>query len=152
MSEHAESANPLARRYVMAWALALMFYFLEYAARSSPAVMIPQLSAAFGTTAVGVSAIIGTYYYTYSVTNLVAGVALDRAGGKWVIPIGIFILAVGCFAFAVSNSTAANAGRLFQGAGSAFAFTGAVYLASSRAPSLFYCVKCYQRLRPDCSN
>jgi biopolymer transport protein ExbB/TolQ len=67
MSEHAESANPLARRYVIAWALALVFYFLEYAARSSPAVMIPQLSAAFGTTAVGVSAIIGTYYYTYSV-------------------------------------------------------------------------------------
>jgi MFS family permease len=130
MSEHAESANPLARRYVIAWALALVFYFLEYAARSSPAVMIPQLSAAFGTTAIGVSAIIGTYYYTYSVTNLVAGVALDRAGGKWVIPIGIFILAVGCFAFAVSNSTAANAGRLFQGAGSAFAFTGAVYLAT----------------------
>jgi len=59
MSENAELANPLARRYVMAWALALMFYFLEYAARSSPAVMIPQLSAAFGTTAVGVSAIIG---------------------------------------------------------------------------------------------
>jgi hypothetical protein len=42
----------------------LGFYFLEYAARSSPAVMIPQLSAAFGTTAVGVSAIIGTYHYT----------------------------------------------------------------------------------------
>ena len=36
MSENAELANPLARRYVMAWALALMFYFLEYAARSSP--------------------------------------------------------------------------------------------------------------------
>jgi hypothetical protein len=44
--------------------------------------MIPQLSAAFGATVVGVSAIIGAYYYTYSVTNLIAGVALDRAGGK----------------------------------------------------------------------
>jgi hypothetical protein len=41
MSEHAESANPLARRYVIAWALALVFYFLEYSARSSPAVMLP---------------------------------------------------------------------------------------------------------------
>ena len=51
--ENAESANPLAQRYIIAWALALVFYFLEYAARSSPAVMIPQLSAAFGTTAVG---------------------------------------------------------------------------------------------------
>ena len=124
------AANPLAKRYIIAWALALVFYFLEYAARSSPAVMIPQLSAAFGATVVGVSAIIGTYYYTYSVTNLVAGIALDRAGGKWVIAIGAFILAAGCFAFAVSNSLAGNIGRLLQGAGSAFAFTGAVYLAT----------------------
>src|SRR4051812_38201859 len=85
-----DAANPLARRYIIAWALALVFYFLEYAARSAPAVMVPQLSAAFGTTLVGVSAIIGTYYYTYSVTNLVAGVALDRAGGKCVIAIGAF--------------------------------------------------------------
>ena len=67
-----EPANPYAKRYIIAWALALVFYFLEYAARSSPAVMIPELSAAFGVTVVGVSAIIGTYYYTYSVTNLVA--------------------------------------------------------------------------------
>ena len=122
--------NPLAKRYIIAWALALLFYFLEYAARSSPAVMIPQLSAAFGATAVGVSSIIGTYYYTYSVTNLIAGVALDRAGGKWVIAIGAFILAAGCFAFAVSSSLSANLGRLLQGGGSAFAFTGAVYLAT----------------------
>src|SRR5258708_1956712 len=128
--ENAASANPLAKRYIIAWALALVFYFLEYAARSSPAVMIPQLSAAFGLTAVGVSAIIGTYYYTYSVTNLVAGVALDRTGGKWVIAIGAFVLAAGCFGFAVSNSLAANLGRLLQGAGSALAFTGAVYLAT----------------------
>lgn len=42
----AASANSLARHYIIAWALALVFYFLEYAARSSPAVMIPQLSTA----------------------------------------------------------------------------------------------------------
>jgi fucose permease len=107
-----EPVNPYAKRYIIAWALALVFYFLEYAARSSPAVMIPELSTAFGATAVGVSAIIGTYYYTYSVTNLVAGVALDRTGGKWVIAIGAFVLAAGCFGFAVSSSLAANVGRL----------------------------------------
>jgi MFS family permease len=128
--QSSEPVNPYAKRYIIAWALALVFYFLEYAARSSPAVMIPELSAAFGLTAVGVSAIVGTYYYTYSVANLVAGVALDRAGGKWVIAIGAFVLAAGCFGFAVSNSLAANLGRLLQGAGSALAFTGAVYLAT----------------------
>ena len=56
----------------------MCFYFLEYASRSAPAVMIPELTRAFGMTAVGVSAILGTYYYTYSMTSLIAGAALDR--------------------------------------------------------------------------
>ena len=122
--------RPLAHRYIIAWGLALIFYFLEYAARSAPAVMIPQLSQAFGTTAVGASTIIGTYYYTYSVANLVAGVVLDRSGGKWVIPIGSFLLGAGCLAFAFSSASMGYTGRLLQGAGSACAFTGAVYLAT----------------------
>ena len=84
------------RAFQIAWGLALCFYFVEYAARSAPAVMIPQLSLAFGTTAVGVSAILGAYYYTYSLTSLIAGAALDRVGAKRAVPIGLFILAVGC--------------------------------------------------------
>jgi MFS family permease len=91
--------------------------------------MIPELTQAFGMTAVGVSAILGTYYYTYSVTSLIAGGALDRVGAKKAIPIGIFVLAIGCLLFSVPTTTAAYTGRLLQGAGSAFAFTGAVYLA-----------------------
>ncbi|MGO9516844.1 MAG: MFS transporter [Candidatus Korobacteraceae bacterium] len=118
------------RAFQYAWALALCFYFLEYAARSAPAVMIPHLSLAFGTTAVGVSAILGSYYYTYSLSSFVAGAALDRVGAKRAVPIGIFVLAVGCLLFSFSSATAGYAGRLLQGAGSAFAFTGAVYLAT----------------------
>src|SRR5277367_2172417 len=118
------------RAYQIAWALGLCFYFLEYASRSAPAVMIQPLSLAFGTSAIGVSAILGTYYYTYSTTSLIAGAALDRLGAKKVVPVGIFILALGCLLFSVPTATAGYAGRLLQGAGSAFAFTGAVYLAS----------------------
>src|SRR5712692_11400016 len=118
------------RAYQIAWALGLCFYFLEYASRSAPAVMIQHLATAFGTTALGVSAILGTYYYTYSATSLIAGAALDRVGAKKAVPVGIFILAIGCLLFAIPTAGAGYAGRLLQGAGSAFAFTGAVYLAS----------------------
>src|ERR1700719_5044856 len=118
------------RGYQIAWGLALCFYFLEYASRSAPAVMIEHLATAFGTTAIGVSAILGTYYYTYSTTSLIAGAALDRVGAKKVVPVGIFILAVGCLLFSVPTTAAGYTGRLLQGAGSAFAFTGAVYLAA----------------------
>ncbi len=118
------------RAYQIAWGLALCFYFLEYASRSAPAVMIEHLATAFGTTAIGVSAILGTYYYTYSTTSLIAGAALDRVGAKKAVPVGIFILAIGCLLFAIPTAGAGYAGRLLQGAGSAFAFTGAVYLAA----------------------
>src|SRR5258707_6030766 len=91
--------------------------------------MIERLPTAFGTTAIGVSAILGTYYYSYSVTSLIAGAALDRVGAKKAVPVGIFILALGCLLFSIPTSTLGYAGRLLQGAGSAFAFTGAVYLA-----------------------
>ena len=117
------------RAFQIAWGLAMCFYFLEYAARSAPAVMIPELTQALGTTAVGVSAILGTYYYTYSVTSLIAGAALDRVGGKKAVPVGMFILAMGCLLFSIPTAAAGYSGRLLQGAGSAFAFTGAVYLA-----------------------
>src|SRR5258707_8672740 len=92
--------------------------------------MIEHLATAFGTSAIGVSAILGTYYYTYSITSLIAGAALDGVGAKKAVPVGIFILAIGCLLFSVPIATAGYAGRLLQGAGSAFAFTGAVYLAA----------------------
>jgi MFS family permease len=116
--------------FVVAWCLAAIFYFLEYASRSSPAVMLPELMRAFGVDALGVSSILGTYYYTYSVTSLVAGVLLDRLGARYVVPAGMLILALGCLLFALPHANTGTAGRLLQGAGSAFAFTGAVYLAS----------------------
>jgi MFS family permease len=116
--------------FVVAWLFSLVFYFLEYAVRSSPAVMLPQLAGAFGVSALGVSGILGMYYYTYSTASLVAGILLDRLGAKYVVATGMVILGIGCLLFMIPQEGAGYLGRLLQGAGSAFAFTGAVYLAS----------------------
>jgi MFS family permease len=118
------------RAYAIAWGFAAVFYFLEYAVRSSPAVMMPELAQAFNVTVLNVSAILGVYYYTYSTTSLLAGVLLDRYGARFVVPSGMALLAAGCMTFAIPDALFGNVGRLLQGAGSAFAFTGAVYLAS----------------------
>jgi MFS family permease len=125
------------RAFVVAWAFTVIFYFLEYAVRSSPSVMIAGLEASFGTTALGVAAILGLYYYTYSSMSLVAGAALDHLGGKRSVPVGIAILGIGCLLFSVPAVLGGDVGRLFQGAGSAFAFTGAVYLASRGFPARY---------------
>jgi MFS family permease len=122
------------RAFVIAWFFTVIFYFLEYAVRSSPSVMISGLEAHFSTTALGIASILGMYYYTYSSMSLVAGAALDHLGAKRSVPVGITILGIGCLLFSVPTVLAGDIGRLCQGAGSAFAFTGAVYLAARGFP------------------
>jgi MFS family permease len=116
--------------YVAAWLLVCVFYFIQYALRSAPGVMIPELSTAFGLTALGVSSLLGLYFYTYAGFAIVAGASLDRYGAKLPIATGVFGVAIGSVLFGLGAMGAAEGGRLLQGAGSAFAFTGAVYLAA----------------------
>ena len=125
------------RAFVVAWAFTVTFYFLEYAVRSCPSVMIPELQAWFHTTALGIGTILGVYYYTYSSMSLVAGATLDHFGAKLSIPLGVLVLGIGCLLFSVPTVLAGDTGRLLQGAGSAFAFTGAVYLASRGFPARY---------------
>src|SRR6202050_1082351 len=122
------------RAFIIAWFFTVIFYFLEYAVRSSPSVMISGLEASFNTTALGIATILGVYYYTYSSMSLVAGAALDHFGAKRSVPVGMTILGLGCLLFSVPAVIAGDIGRLLQGAGSAFAFTGAVYLAARGFP------------------
>jgi MFS family permease len=93
------------------------------------------LAKTFGVSTLGVSDILGTYYYTYSTASLIAGVLLDRLGAKYVVSTGMAILGIGCLLFMAPQEGAGYLGRLLQGAGSAFAFTGAVYLASHGLPA-----------------
>src|SRR5690242_1050303 len=118
-----------------AWLLVAVYYFFQYALRSAPSVMMPQLTEAFGTDALGVSAIVGMFSYGYSPFSLVAGAALDRFGAKRVIPIGAALVGIGALLFGTGNVAAANVGRFLQGAGGVFALVGAVYLVTKNFPA-----------------
>ena len=120
---------------VGAWLLVAVYYFYQYALRSAPSVMMPQLSEAFGVNALGVSAIVGMFYYGYSPFSLVAGAGIDRFGAKRVIPIGAALVGFGALMFGTGNVVAANIGRFLQGAGGVFALVGAVYLVSKNFPA-----------------
>jgi MFS family permease len=118
-----------------AWLLVALYYFYQYALRSAPSVMMPQLSEAFGVNALGVSAIVGMFYYGYSPFSLVAGTSMDRFGAKRIIPIGAAVVGVGALLFGTGNAALANIGRFLQGAGGAFALIGAVYLITKNFPA-----------------
>src|SRR5215831_2718038 len=97
--------------------------------------MMPQLTEAFGVDALGVSAIVGMFYYAYSPFSLVAGAAIDGFGAKRVVPIGATLVGLGAILFGTGNVTAANIGRFMQGAGGVFALVGAVYLVTKNFPA-----------------
>ena len=124
-----------ARTAVVAWLVTAVYYFYQYTLRSAPAVMMPELSEAFGLTAMGVASMVGLFYYGYSPFSLVAGVAMDRLGARRVVPIGAATVGVGALLFATGNQEAASVGRLLQGAGGVFALVGAVYIASTSFPA-----------------
>src|SRR4051812_13812188 len=118
-----------------AWLLVAAYYFYQYALRSAPSVMMPQLTQAFGVNALGVSAIVGMFYYGYSPFSLVAGAALDRFGAKRTIPVGAALVGIGSLLFSMGNAPAANVGRFLQGTGGAFGLVGAVFLITKNFPA-----------------
>ncbi|HEY8187559.1 MAG TPA: MFS transporter [Pyrinomonadaceae bacterium] len=119
----------------VAWLLTAVFYFYQYALRSAPAVMMPQLSDAFGISTLGVASIVGLFYYAYSPFSLVAGAAMDRLGPRMLVPFAAVAVGIGALLFATGNTPMAGAGRFIQGAGGVFALVGAVYIATKNFPA-----------------
>ena len=97
--------------------------------------MVPELSTAFGLSAVGVASLVGLFYYAYAPFSLVAGVALDQIGPKKVVPLGAAGVAIGALMFSTGDPTIGSIGRFMQGAGGVFALIGAVYLVTTFMPA-----------------
>lgn len=123
------------RMATVAWLLTAVFYFYQYAMRSAPAVMMPQLSTAFGLSALGVASIVGLFYYGYSPFSLVAGAAIDRLGPRRLVPFAAVGVGIGALLFATGNTEVASVGRFMQGAGGVFALVGAIYIATKNFPA-----------------
>jgi MFS family permease len=132
----AVDASHTARMATVAWVLTAVYYFYQYALRSAPAVMMPQLSSAFDITPLAVASIVGLFYYGYSPFSLVAGAAMDRFGPRRLLPGAAAAVGVGALLFASGNRELASIGRFIQGAGGVFALVGAIYIATKNfAPS-----------------
>jgi MFS family permease len=123
------------RTVILAWLVTALYYFYQYILRSAPAVMMPQLSDAFGMSAMAVASMVGLFYYGYSPFSLVAGAAMDRLGPRKVVPLGAATVGVGALLFASGSSEVAGIGRVLQGAGGVFALVGAAYIATTNFPA-----------------
>src|SRR6201988_4059332 len=119
----------------VAWILTAVFFFFQYALRSAPSVMMPELSDAFGLSVLGVSSLVGLFYYGYSPFSLVAGAAMDQFGTRLLLPGAAVVFGCGALLFATGNREVASVGRFLQGAGGVFALVGAIYIATKNFPA-----------------
>jgi len=132
---HKQDSLKSVRVATVAWLLTAVYYFFQYALRSAPAVMMPQLSDAFGLSVLGVASIVGLFYYGYSPFSLVAGAAMDRLGPQRLLPLAAIVVGLGALLFATGQNQLAGAGRFMQGAGGVFALVGAIYIATKNFPA-----------------
>ena len=116
MADTRQAPSATASRVVIAaWLLTAVYYFYQYMLRSAPAVMMPELTSAFGMTAVGIASLVGLFYWGYAPFSLIAGVAMDQVGPRAVVPLGAAFVAIGAVLFSTGDTTLASVGRFMKG-------------------------------------
>ena len=121
--------------------LAAVFYCYEYLLRIQQSVMVPQLMAHFHASAKQVGFLSAMYYYAYTPLQLVVAVLTDYYGSRRMLLFALVNCVIGCFIFASSHVLwQADAGRLFIGVGSAFAFVATLRLAAMWLPKKHFMI------------
>lgn len=135
MDEQYTTCSPVSQRVAwLIWFFVTLFYFYEYFLRTAPSVMENELSQFFNITAAGLGSLIGAYYYTYAPLQIVAGVAMDRFGGRKVVPFAVLLCALGSWIFISPNFWFSMIGRMLIGAGSSCAFVSVIFIATNWIP------------------
>jgi len=107
-----------------------LFYAYEYFLRIQPSVMVHPLMHQFHLTAASFGFLVGLYYFAYTPTQLIVGVAVDRYGSRKVLTGALIICIIGLTLFTYSSHVVlACIGRSLIGFGSAFAFVAILKLA-----------------------
>lgn len=116
-------------------ALGAIYYCYEYFLRISPSVMTPELMRVYHLNGAQVGSLAAFYYHAYVPMQIVVGLLMDRYGPRRLLTFACLLCAVGTYLFACSdNLVTAQLGRFMVGFGSAFAFVGAIKLATIWLP------------------
>ena len=113
------------------WGFASVFFLYEFFVRVMPSVILSDLAVELDATPVALSSALAVYLWVYAPMQLLVGGLFDRFGTKFLIVGASAICGAGCLIFALGDSlTAVGISRGMAGFGSAFAFVGAVYVAT----------------------
>lgn len=116
---------------ILSWLIASLFYFHQYFLRTSLSSLGAQVSEAFHLSPIGLSDLASSFYVIFIVMQIFAGILVDRFGAKKTLVAASLICALGSSLFTLANTVfLLYIGRIFMGAGAAFALIGTLTLAS----------------------
>jgi sugar phosphate permease len=126
------------RSMLMPWiicGLGAVFYCYEYFLRITPSVMTSELMSAYDLNGSEIGNLTAFYYHAYVPMQIIVGLLMDRFGPRRLLTIACLFCALGTYLFAGNAGLGmAEAGRFLVGFGSAFAFVGALKLATIWLP------------------
>lgn len=118
--EKQTSSNNLLLYPLLIISLCAGFQFYKYVLQVYPSIITTELMQAFQLNGAGLGNLAGTFYYSFIISQLFAGLILDKFGAR-VAALAIFISALGIFLFAHAHSAgSACLARSLIGIGVAF--------------------------------
>ena len=113
------------------WGVAASFFLYEFFIRVMPSVFLEDLAVELDATPVALSGSLAVYLWVYAPMQLVVGGLFDRFGAKFLLVGAAAIVGSGTIIFShASGLDSVGLARGMAGLGSAFAFVGAIYVAT----------------------
>ena len=113
------------------WGIVACFYLYDFFVRVTPNVILPELARDLNSTPGTIGTVMSAYLWVYAPAQLIVGWLFDRFGTKYLASSAAVICGIGCILFAIADSLGlAGVARGLIGFGSAFAFVGAIYVAT----------------------
>ena len=113
------------------WAIASCFYLYEFFIRVTPDAILQELGGTLPMSETSLVTALGAYLWVYAPMQLVVGLLIDRFGSRFPLAVAAVACGAGSLLFASAGGVIdLGLGRGLQGFGSAFAFVGAIYVAT----------------------
>jgi MFS family permease len=118
------------------WGVSSLFVTYQMLLQTAPSVMIGDLQSAFSINTFGVSLLSSSFFYTYLLLQIPAGMMVDRVHPRYCLTLCLIGIAIATTIFAYAHSLpVARASRIMQGVFSAPSVVPALYLAAIWFPA-----------------
>lgn len=136
MSTEPQAQNKITS--ILIWLSITAFYCYQYILRTLPNIIMPEMMSKYSIGAAEFGSFSGIYYISYIIVHIPIGILLSRFSGKIILPLCVFITAVGLAPLIYFDSWEyVIIGRILTGIGSSAAIVGALQIFRTIYPDKF---------------